>query len=164
MHCIHNINSNTKLSSGYRFLYNELRDAGVNICIGTDGCASSNNLDILEAMKTSALFQKAWRGDPKALPLPELLDMATVNGAKALRLNSGKLVEGALADISLVETDSTYFLSPGPFLANLVYSAHSDCIVSVIAGGRFVMRDREIPGEKEVLHEARKVLSQIKTP
>ncbi len=164
VHCIHNINSNTKLSSGYRFLYNELRDAGVNICIGTDGCASSNNLDILEAMKTSALFQKAWRGDPKALPLPELLDMATVNGAKALRLNSGKLVEGALADISLVETDSTYFLSPGPFLANLVYSAHSDCIVSVIAGGRFVMRDREIPGEKEVLHEARKVLSQIKTP
>ena len=136
----------------------------MNICIGTDGCASSNNLDILEAMKTSALFQKAWRGDPKALPLPELLDMATVNGAKALRLNSGRLVEGALADISIVETDSTYFLSPGPFLANLVYSAHSDCIVSVIAGGRFVMRDREIPGEKEVIHEARKVLSKIKTP
>ena len=162
VHCIHNINSNTKLSSGYKFLYNELRDAGVNVCIGTDGCASSNNLDILEAMKTSALFQKAWRNDPKALPLPELLDMATINGARALRLNSGKLEKGALADISIVETDSSYFLSPGPFLANLVYSAHSDCIDSVIAGGRFVMRNREIPGEKEILHEARQALSKIR--
>ncbi len=162
VHCIHNINSNTKLSSGYKFLYNELRDAGVNVCIGTDGCASSNNLDILEAMKTSALFQKAWRNDPKALPLPELLDMATINGARALRLNSGKLEEGTLADISIVETDSSYFLSPGPFLANLVYSAHSDCIDSVIAGGRFVMRNREIPGEKEILHEARQALSKIR--
>ena len=162
VHCIHNINSNTKLSSGYKFLYNELRDAGVNVCIGTDGCASSNNLDILEAMKTSALFQKAWRSDPKALPLPELLDMATINGAKALQLDSGRLEEGALADISIVETDSSYFLSPGPFLANLVYSAHSDCIDSVIAGGRFVMRGREIPGEREILLEARKALRKIK--
>ena len=162
VHCIHNINSNTKLSSGYRFLYNELRDAGVNVCIGTDGCASSNNLDILEAMKTSALFQKAWRNDPKALPLDELLDMATINGAKALRLDSGRLEEGAIADISIVETDSSYFLSPGPFLANLVYSAHSDCIDSVIAGGKVVMRGREIPGEREILHEARQALSKIK--
>ncbi len=161
VHCIHNINSNTKLSSGYKFLYNELRDAGANVCIGTDGCASSNNLDILEAMKTSALFQKAWRNDPKALPLPELLDMATINGARALRLDSGRLEEGALADISIVETDSSYFLSPGPFLANLVYSAHSDCIDSVIAGGKFVMRNREIPGEREILHEARQALSKI---
>ena len=163
VHCIHNINSNTKLSSGYKFLYNELRDAGANICIGTDGCASSNNLDILEAMKTSALFQKAWRNDPKALPLNELLDMATVNGAKALRLDSGRLEEGALADIAIVETDSSYFLSPGPFLANLVYSAHSDCIDSVIANGKFVMRNREIPGEREILHEARQALAKIKS-
>ena len=161
VNCIHNINSNTKLASGYKFLYNELRQAGVNVCIGTDGCASSNNLDMLEAMKTSALFQKAWRNDPSALPLPELLDMATVNGAKALRFDGGRIAEGAVADISIVETDNTFFLSPGPFLANLVYSAHSDCIDSVIANGRFVMRHREIEGEKEILHEARKVLSKI---
>ena len=60
---MHNINSNAKLASGYKFRYNELRDAGANVCIGTDGCASSNNLDMLEALKTSALFQKAWRQD-----------------------------------------------------------------------------------------------------
>ena len=161
VHCVHNINSNTKLASGYRFLYNELRDAGVNICIGTDGCASSNNLDMLEAMKTSAIFQKAWRDDPSALPLPELLDMATINGARALRIDSGRIEEGAVADITIVETDNSFFLSPAPFLANLVYSAHSDCIDSVIVGGKFVMRHREIKGEQEIYARARKVLSKI---
>ena len=161
VHCIHNINSNAKISSGYKFLYNELRDAGVNICIGTDGCASSNNLDILEAMKTSALFQKAWRDDPKSMPLEELLAMATVNGAKALKINAGRLEEGALADISIVDTDNTFFLSPGSFLANFIYSAHSDCIDSVICGGKFVMRHREIEGEREILSEARKQIKRM---
>ena len=138
-----------------------MRDAGINLCLGTDGCASSNNLDMLEAMKIAALFQKAWRDDPSALPLPELLDMATVNGARALRIDSGRIEEGAIADLVLVDTDNTFFLSPGPFLANLVYSAHSDCIDSVICDGRFLMRHREIPGEQEILTEARKVLVKI---
>lgn len=161
VNCIHNINSNTKLASGYKFLYNELRDAGANICLGTDGCASSNNLDMLEAMKTSALFQKSWRDDPSAMPLPELLDMATVNGAKALGLNTGLLEEGRIADITIMEANSTYFLSPGPFLANLVYSSHSDCIDSVIAGGRFVMRGRRVEGESEIIREAKKCINKI---
>ena len=161
VHCIHNINSNTKLSSGYRFLYNEMRDAGINLCLGTDGCASSNNLDLLEAMKTAAIFQKAWREDPAALPLGELLDMATVNGARALRFDAGRIEPGAVADLILIDTDNTFFLSPGPFLANLVYSAHSDCIDSVICDGRFLMRHREIPGEREILTEARKVLTKL---
>ena len=161
VHCIHNINSNAKLASGYRFPYNELRDAGVNVCIGTDGCASSNNLDIQEAMKTSALFQKAWRDDPSALPIPELMNMATVNGAKALRLDAGRIEEGAVADISIVDTDNSFFLSHGSFLANFVYSAHSDCIDSVICNGKFLMRHREVEGEKEILKEARRVLSKI---
>ena len=161
VHCIHNINSNAKLSSGYRFLYNEMRDAGINICIGTDGCASSNNMDILEAMKTAALFQKAWRDDPKSLPLDELIAMATTNGAKALKINAGKLEEGALADILIVDTDNSFFLSPAPFLANFIYSAHSDCIDSVICGGRFVMRHREIEGEKEILANAREQITRM---
>ncbi len=161
VNCVHNINSNAKLASGYRFYYNEMRDAGINICLGTDGCASSNNLDMLEAMKTSAIFQKAWREDPSALPLPELLDMATINGARALKFNGGRIEPGAAADISIIDTDNTFFLSEGPFLANLVYSAHSDCIDSVICNGRFLMRHREIEGEKEILSQARKVLSRI---
>lgn len=156
--CVHNINSNLKLSSGYRFLYNELKAAGANICIGTDGCASSNNLDILEALKTAAIVQKAWRGDPAAMPLDDLLSISTVNGARALGLDTGKIEEGKAADILIVDTDNTFFLSSAPFLANFIYSAHSDCIESVIIGGRFVMRDRKIQGEKEILREARKIL------
>ena len=161
VNCVHNINSNAKLASGYRFRYDDLKMAGANICLGTDGASSSNNLDMLETMKTTALFQKAWENDPSAMPLHELMDAATVNGARALGLDTGVVREGAIADLSIVDIDNSYFISPGSFLANLVYAAHSDTISSVIAGGRFVMRDRVIPGEAEILAEARKVLKQI---
>lgn len=160
VNCVHNINSNLKLSSGYMFKYQELKEAGANICIGTDGCASSNNLDILEAMKTSALIQKGWRGDPKAWPLEELAAAATVNGAKALGLNTGVIEVGKRADILIVDTDNTFFLSPGSFLANFIYSAHSDCISTVICGGRVVMKDRIVPGEKDILNDARSILEK----
>ena len=161
VNCVHNINSNAKLSSGYKFKWKELAQAGANVCLGTDGCASSNNLDILEAMKTTALFQKAWRKDPSEMPLQPLLDMATVNGAKALGLKTGRIEEGYEADIQIVDTDNTFFLSPAPLLANYVYSAHSDCISSLIAGGRFVMRERKVFGEQDILKGARTVLNEI---
>ena len=161
VNCVHNINSNLKLASGYRFLWKELRDAGANVCLGTDGCASSNNLDMLETMKTAAIVEKAWRKDPTALPIQELLDMATVNGGKALGLKTGKIQEGWDADIQIIDTESTFFLSPAPFLANYVYSAHSDCVSSLIAGGRLVMRDRVVEGSKDVLEGGRSQLKQI---
>lgn len=161
VNCVHNINSNAKLSSGYKFKWKELSDAGANVCLGTDGCASSNNLDMLEAMKTTAIFQKAWRKDPSALPLGTLLDMATVNGAKAFGLKTGRIKEGYDADIQIVDTENTFFLSPGPFLANFIYSAHNDCISSLIAGGKFVMRNRKIFGERVILKGARTVLNEI---
>ena len=161
VNCVHNINSNTKLASGYRFRYNELRDAGANVCIGTDGCASSNNLDMLEALKTTALFQKAWRENPKALPLCELISLATSNGADALGLDTGRLESGMQADICIVNTDSSFFLSPGSFLSNFIYSAHSDCIDSLISMGRFVMRNRKVEGEERILRDARKELGKI---
>ncbi len=161
VNCVHNINSNTKLASGYRFRYNELRDAGANVCIGTDGCASSNNLDMLEALKTTALFQKAWRENPKALPLYELISLATRNGADALGLDTGRLEAGMQADICIVNTDSSFFLSPGSFLSNFIYSSHSDCIDSLISMGRFVMRNRKVEGEERILRDARKELGKI---
>lgn len=161
VNCVHNINSNLKLSSGYRFMYNELRDAGANVCLGTDGCASSNNLDMLEAMKTSAIVQKAWRGDPTAMPLDELLAMATTNAGKALGNGTGRICEGAPADLIIIDTDNLNFVSPGSFLANLVYSAHSDCISSLICNGRFVMRERVVENEREIIEQARKVLNRI---
>jgi 5-methylthioadenosine/S-adenosylhomocysteine deaminase len=159
--CVHNVNSNLKLASGYRFLYAELRDAGANICLGTDGCASSNNLDMLETMKTAAMIQKAWRNDPSAMPIPELISMATSNAGKALGLEIGKIEPGALADILIVDTENYNFLSPAPFEANLIYSAHSDCIDSVICNGRFVMRNRKVEGEKEILRNAAEMLTKL---
>ena len=161
--CVHNINSNLKLASGYKFLWKELRNAGANVCLGTDGCASSNNLDMLEAMKTAAIVEKAWRSDPTALPLKELLDMTTVNGGKALGLKTGRIEEGWDADIQIIDTDSTFFLSPAPFLANYIYSAHSDCISSLICGGRLVMKDRKVCGEEEILRSGRKAIERIES-
>lgn len=161
--CVHNINSNLKLASGYKFLWKELHDAGANVCLGTDGCASSNNLDMLEAMKTAAIVEKAWRSDPTALPLKELLDMTTVNGGKALGLKTGRIEEGWDADIQIIDTDSTFFLSPAPFLANYIYSAHSDCISSIICGGRLVMKDRKVCGEEEILSSGRKAIERIES-
>lgn len=151
---VHNINSNLKLASGYRFRYNELRDAGVNVAIGTDGAGSSNNLDMLEAMKTAAFVQKAWRGDPTALPINELLDMGSANGAKALGLDMGRIEEGALADMLLIDMDSTFFIPNFDFKANLVYSANSSCVDTVICDGKILMEGRKVDGEKEIMEEA----------
>ena len=87
--------------------------------------------------------------------------MATINGAKAFGLKTGKIAEGYEADIQIVDTNDTFFLSPGPFLANFIYSAHSDCISSLIAGGKFVMRDRKVFGDKMILKGAKTVLNEI---
>ena len=161
VNCVHNVNSNLKLASGYRFRYNELRDAGANVCLGTDGCASSNNLDMLETMKTSAMIQKAWRDDPTAMPVDEVMAMATSNAGKALGLNVGRVEAGASADLLIVDVENLNFLSPASFEENLLYSAHSECIDSVICDGRFVMRGRVVEGEREILSAARKVLSKL---
>ena len=159
--CVHNVNSNLKLASGFRFRYNELRDAGANVCLGTDGASSSNNLDILEHLKNTALMQKAWREDPAAMPLDELFACATEHGARALGLQGGSIKEGMLADLSLVDITGPAFLSPGSTAANLVYAAHSDVITDVMIGGKWAMRGRHIPGEEEILSAARDCISKL---
>ena len=161
VNCVHNINSNLKLTSGYRFRYNELRDAGANVCLGTDGCGSSNNLDMLEAMKTAAMVQKAWREDATAMPLNELFATGTSNGARALGLNSGSLEVGRIADLMLVDIDNWNFISTAPTLANFIYSAHSDCIDSLMCNGRGIMKNRMVDGERDIIRDARKVLNTI---
>ncbi len=161
VNCVHNINSNLKLTSGYRFRYNELRDAGANVCLGTDGCGSSNNLDMLEAMKTAAMVQKAWREDATAMPLNELFATGTSNGARALGLNSGSLEVGKIADLMLVDIDNWNFISTAPTLANFIYSAHSDCIDSLMCNGRWIMKNRMVDGERDIIRDARKVLNTI---
>lgn len=158
---VHNVNSNLKLSSGYKFRYNELRDAGVNVCLGTDGAASSNNLDMREAAKTMALMQKAWREDPSAMPLGELMDVASLNGAKALGIDAGQIREGALADIMLVDTSSEAFVPDFNFTSNFIYSANSSCIDTVICDGRILMEKRRVPGEEEIISKTLEIAHNL---
>lgn len=158
---VHNVNSNLKLASGYRFQYDELRDAGANVCIGTDGAASSNNLDIRESMKTMVMLQKAWREDPSALPLDELMDIATVNAARALGIDAGRVEEGALADLVLVDICSEAFVPSHNFIGNLILSANSSCFDTVIVDGRVVMEGRQVPGQEEILAKAEEMARRI---
>ena len=158
---VHNINSNLKLSSGYKFLYNELKGAGILVSLGTDGCGSSNNLDIRETMKTTALLQKGWREDPTALPLNELLDMATINGAKSLGFNCGEVAVGREADLILIDTDNYQFTPNINFLSNFIYSANSSCINSVICNGKVLMQDRCVKGEREIIENVNRIFKRL---
>lgn len=158
---VHNINSNLKLASGSRFRYNELKEKGVRVCLGTDGCGSSNNLDMREAMKTAALLQKGWRRDPEAMPLDELMQIATANGADALGIDAGKIEVGKLADIAIVDMDNYAFVPNLNFHSNLIYSANSSCIESLICNGEFIMENRIVEGEREIIENARKVCEKI---
>jgi 5-methylthioadenosine/S-adenosylhomocysteine deaminase len=158
---VHNINSNLKLASGYMFRYNEMRDAGVTVTLGTDGCASSNNLDMIEVMKTTALMQKAWRKDPTAMPLDELFTLATENGGKALGLKTGKLQEGYYADLSLIKLNTVAFTPNIDFLANLVYSAHGDCIDTLICNGQILMENRICAQENDILENVNRLYKKL---
>jgi len=158
---VHNINSNLKLASGYRFPYKEYIEAGVPVTLGTDGCASSNNLDMLETMKTTAMVQKAWRKDPTAMPIKELMNMATINGARALGFNSGKIEAGALADILLIDKEQYSFVPDINFYANLIYSANSSCVDTVICDGKVVMKGRRVPGEDEIIDNVKRLYNKL---
>ncbi len=158
---VHNINSNLKIASGFQFRYKEFKEAGVTVTLGTDGCASSNNLDMIETMKIAALVQKGWRGDPTAMPLDELISLATVNGGKALGLKCGVIEEGYLADLAIIDTNSYAFTPNINFLANLVYSANSSCVDTVICDGKIIMEKRVVKGEEEILGMVNKLYKKL---
>jgi 5-methylthioadenosine/S-adenosylhomocysteine deaminase len=152
---VHNPVSNMKLAAG-KFPYQKLQTKGVEISLGTDGCSSNNNLDMMEEMKIAALQAKLLHNDPTVLPANTAFEMATVNGARALGLDCGKIAEGKLADCMLVDL-SNHRLAPGYQLVDdIVYSADSSCIDTVICDGRILMRGGVVEGEREIVAEARK--------
>lgn len=150
---VHNPASNMKLASGYRFPYKEMREAGVTVAIGTDGCASSNNLDMVEAMKLASLLGKAWRKDPEALPCEEMLCAATEAGADIIGIPTGRIAEGCLADLCLINLQLPAFTPNFNFVSNLVFAANGSCVDTVICDGRVVMRDKKVAGEDEILEK-----------
>lgn len=148
---VHNPASNMKLASGMQFKYCEMKQAGITVALGTDGCSSSNNLDMIEAMKLASLLGKAWRKDPEAIPAPDIFRTATEGGAAAVGLNAGRIAEGCLADLCLVDLHIPAFTPNHNFISNLVYAANGSCIDTVICDGKVLMQDRKVPGEDEIL-------------
>jgi 5-methylthioadenosine/S-adenosylhomocysteine deaminase len=149
---VHNPNSNLKLGSGHAFWYEEMKAAGITVGIGTDGVASSNNLDMLEAAKTASLLQKGWRNDPTVMPAGDTLRCITENGADMLNLNSGKIAEGYLADLCLIDLKIPAFIPNHHFVSNLIYAAsHGSCVDTVICDGKILMENRKVAGEEEIV-------------
>ncbi|MDD4568376.1 MAG: amidohydrolase, partial [Methanoculleus chikugoensis] len=99
----HNPASNMKLAVNRAMPYHWLRQHGANVSLGTDGCSSNNNLDLMEEMKFAALLQKFAWNSPTVLPAGEAIAMATAAGARALGTGPGTLTVGAPADIVLLD-------------------------------------------------------------
>ncbi len=150
----HNPASNLKLGSGYRFFYSELREAGVNITLGTDGSASSNNLDMIEAARLMSYLQKGVRQDPTVLPTTELMQVVSENGFKAAGINAGRIETGKVADLILVDLENLAFVPMHDTLSGLFYAAHGDAVDTVICNGRIVMHNRHVEGEEEIRTQA----------
>lgn len=158
---VHNVNSNLKLASGFRFMFRELLEAGAYVALGTDGCGSSNNLDMREACKTSVLMQNAWRGDAASVRVDEILKASSSAGFMALGMDAGRIAPGALADFMLVDTSGAAFVPGYDLRSDFIYSANSSCIDTVVCGGRILMEGGVIPGEKDVVGECRRVMGPL---
>jgi len=159
---VHTPVSNMKLASG-RMPYEELKWAGLhsNIALGTDGCASNNNLDMFEEMKIASLFQKAFSGDTTSLPANETFELATRNAAKMFRLNSGVIAEGKLADVVLLDLKKVELVPNHNLTSNIVYSANGSCVDTVICDGRILMEGRHVEGEDEIKDKAKEVAYEL---
>jgi len=159
---VYNPCSNLKLATGEIFPCKKLKEKKVNVCLGTDGPASNNNLDLFEEMKFGALLQKHKEKDPTAAKAKEVLNWAAINGARALRVNSGEIKEGKLADLILIDLNQVS-LRPGyNLISDLVYSASGDCVSDLICNGKILMRDRVVEREKEIIKKAENRAKLIK--
>ncbi len=135
--------SNLKLVSGIAPL-KQYAAHGVNVCMGTDGVASNNNLDMFSEMDITAKIHKITTGDPSFLPASEVLRMATINGARALGLEAsmGSLEVGKNADIVLLSLDA---LEAQPLYnpySHVVYAMNSHCVRDVVIAGEVVLQNR----------------------
>jgi cytosine/adenosine deaminase-related metal-dependent hydrolase len=123
----------------------ELLDQGVNVCLGADGAACNNNLDMFSEMRLASLIQKPRTG-AASMPASRVLEMATLGGARALGLEDeiGSIEPGKRADLTVVDLSQAHATPEGELLGQLVYSARSSDVVHVIIDGRMVMRDRQL--------------------
>lgn len=156
----HNPTSNLKLASGV-MPYSLMRNSGISVSLGTDGCASNNNLDMFEEMKIAAITQKGFTKDPTVMPAREVLKIATINGGKALGLNVGEIKEGYLADIILIDLKRPELTPRHDLISNLVYSANGSCVDTTICNGEILMQNRRVNGEESILRKAQSVAEDL---
>lgn len=163
----HNPTSNLKLGSGIAPV-SKMLDLGVNVGIGTDGCASNNDLDMFEEMRLAALLAKGASSDPTALPARQALAMATRIGARAMHLGdiTGSLEPGKRADLIILNLDQTHNTprfqrDPNAVYSQIVYASKSTDVVDVMCHGKWLMRDRKLLTlDEEALHAAARDLAR----
>ena len=160
---IHCPESNLKLGSGVADVP-AMTDEGLTVALGTDGAASNNNLNMMEEMHLAALLHKGVRHDPTALPMDQVLRMATVNGAKLQgRTDTGVLAVGTMADVIAVDMDRPHLAPCIDPLSNLLFSAQAADVVMTMADGQilyengdFLTLDRD-----RILFEARQAARRL---
>ena len=146
---IHNPTSNMKLGSGFARVPRAM-ELGVNVALGTDGCASNDNLDLFEEMHIASLIHKGLAKDPTVLSAWDVVDMATVNGAKALGLSdTGEIAVGKKADLCVVDLDKPH-LTPCLDIPNLVVnSMHASDVAETWVDGKRVYKKSKAGVEVE---------------
>jgi 5-methylthioadenosine/S-adenosylhomocysteine deaminase len=142
---IHNPESNMKLASGIAPIP-ELLAKGVTVGLGTDGCASNNNLDLFTEMDMAAKLHKIHTLDPTVMDALTALRMATIEGAKALGLGNttGSLEVGKKADIIVLDTNKPHLTPLYSPYSHLVYAARGNDVSHSIINGQLVMEDRKL--------------------
>jgi 5-methylthioadenosine/S-adenosylhomocysteine deaminase len=141
--CIHNPSSNMKLASGVMPVV-DLLAAGQPVGLATDSAASNNNQDLFQEMNIAAKLQKVTRLDPRALPARQVVEMATIGGARALHLDKqiGSLEAGKQADIVLIGTGATHSTPMYSVYSQLVYALNAHDVRTVVIAGKIVMENR----------------------
>src|SRR3989440_1930529 len=163
--CVHNPSSNMMLASGVAPVIEE-RAAGIAVGLGTDGPAGSNNdLNLMEEMDLAAKLQKITKMDPRALSAQAVVEMATIEGARALHMDKeiGSLETGKKADLILIGLDAPNAVPMYDVYAQLAYALKGSDVETVIIGGRVVMRDKKLLtlDESAVIAKAREFKNKI---
>jgi 5-methylthioadenosine/S-adenosylhomocysteine deaminase len=149
--CVHNPSSNMMLASGVSPVP-ELRAAGVAVGLGTDGPAGSNNdLDLMEEMDLAAKLQKITKMNPLALGAKAVVEMATIDGARALHMEKeiGSLEAGKKADVIVISLNEPNAVPMYDVYAQLAYALKGSDVETVVIGGRVVMREHQLLTVKE---------------
>jgi len=164
--CVHNPSSNMMIASGVSPVP-EMRAAGIAVGLGTDGPAGSNNdLDLMEEIDLAAKLAKISRMDPLALNAKSVVEMATIDGARALHMEKeiGSLEPGKKADVVLISLNEPNAVPIYDIYAQIAYSLKGSDVDTVLIGGRAVMQNRKLLtiDESQVLQKAREYGKSVK--